>query len=180
MQDLVGNESLEDMIIEMWTDKNYLLTKSWAIESFKRNAPLLYDVSVAFDRRCSGSLGSRVSRKQLQALVHLASGNELLRVNSSSSVPSTCALCIPAFIGKGKTKSFKLLKKVAKMMRDGVAKLDEQIFDANESLYEPEGEPNENLLTQLMQYQNQEALSKQNKKKFKPREFIHTPGTKEG
>ena len=106
----------------------------------------MYDVSVAFDRRCSGSLGSRVSRKQLQALVHLASGNELLRVNSSSTVPSTCALCITGFIGKGKTKYFKLLKKVARMMRDGVAKLDEQNIDANKSLYEPEREHNENML----------------------------------
>ena len=112
---------------EMWNNENYITTKHRVLLSATNNAPLLTAVAVSFEKRCSGSLGTRSSRKQLQCLVHLASGNEVMRVNSGSSIPSTSALCICAFIGKGKTKVSNLMRKLAQLFRNGVSFLDEKV-----------------------------------------------------
>ena len=64
-------------------------------------------------------------------------------------------------------------------MRDGVSKLDEQLFVANDPISDDDVEQDDNILTQLLQY-HPNAASKPKKKKFVRREFIHTPGTKEG
>ena len=74
----------------------------------------------------------------------------------------------------------KLLRKCVKKLRDGISKLDEQVFKANKSLQEDEPEQDENIRTQLLQYQNHPGIPKNKKKKFKKREFLHSPGTKEG
>ena len=112
MESISPKKFVEDLIHEMWNNENYLESKSRAVKSANLNAPLLSSLAVALDKRCSGSLGTRSSRKQLQALVHLASGNEVMPVNSASRIPSTCTLCVCAFIGKGKPVYFKRLKRL--------------------------------------------------------------------
>ena len=127
-------------------------------------------VAVSFDKRCSGSLGARASRKQFQALIHLASGNEEMRVNSGSSIPSTCALCIPAFIGKGKTVYFRLVKRCSRILRDGVFDLDKEIF------YKATGSKNQMISdkdgsSELLEFPGPQAEPKK-QQRFCPREFL--------
>ena len=90
---------------------------------------MLAKVATAVDIRCSGSLGSRSVRKQIQALLHFAIGNQKMRVNANTFVPSTAALVISAMVGCGKSIYHKLLVDTMGMLREGTAVLDKQLHD---------------------------------------------------
>ena len=97
---------------------------------------------------------------KFQALIHLASGNEEMQVNSGSNIPSTCSLCLPAFIGKGKTVYYNLVKRCARKLRDGVFELDKSVF------HEALGSQNQIIsdkddMTGMLQFPGPQAEAKQ-------------------
>ena len=109
----------------------------------------------------------RSTRKQLQGIMHHVMGNFQMRVNSSSPLPATYFLPICAFVGQGKSIYFRFLKELMNLLYEGVMELDQQVFNAQNPL-EEHGEEEE------------KKGKKREKPKFKPRQLLHGPGTREG
>ena len=75
-----GGKHDEDALMkELWSNEDYVLTKKKADDESIKNAPLLSKIATSVDIRCSGSLGLRSVRKQIQALFHYAIGNQKIR-----------------------------------------------------------------------------------------------------
>ena len=92
------------------------------METAEVSAPVLTKISVAVNACLGGSLGTRSTRKQLQALFHHAAGNLEMIVNKNSKIPATCLLALCAFIGKGKSNYYNFLKDVVIKLADGISK----------------------------------------------------------
>ena len=98
-----------------------------ALESAEVGAPILTKIAVAVNAYLGGSLGTRSTRKQLQALFHHASGNLEMRVNKNSKIPSTYLLPICAFIGQGKNNYYNFMKDLVSLLVDGTGILEREI-----------------------------------------------------
>ena len=156
-----------------------MYTKSTAENAVLKYAPMLTKVVTGDVIRCSGSLGSRSVRKQIQALCHFAIGNQKLRVNANTLVPSTSALVISAVVGSGKSLYHSLFEEVIGMMRKATEVLDKQIHakivvDENEE----ETIPEQSDLVQMLSGRSDEKKKKANI--FKARQMLRNLGTKEG
>ena len=126
--------SEEDRIFNgLWNDKDYVNVKLNATKAAAAHAPFLTRLATAVDIRCGGSLGTRSVRKQMQALLHFAIGNQKLRINANTLVPSTSALVITGTVGAGKSIYHKLFEQVVGLMTEATNELDKQIHEANPS-----------------------------------------------
>ena len=159
---------MKGLFKQMYCDDEYKSTLNSALESAAISLPILTEVAVAVDTHLGGSLGTRSTRKQLQALFHYTAGNLVMIVNSSSKIPSTCVFPICAFIGEGKSKSQGFIKHLIKLLADGTAILDREI-QAKKVRNQPDDVSN---IVPLESHA-------EDKKGFKPRKHIHGPGTKE-
>ena len=164
--DTVSDRAIVKEIFQsLHKDEDYKLTFKGALESARSNVPMLTDVAVAVNTHLGGSLGTRSTRKQLQAIMHVAAGNMLMRVNSSSYVPCTYFLPVCANVGSGKSVYYRFMREIMKFLYEGTEVLDRQIFEANIILDPEEEGGNE---------------SKKKEKPFVPRQLIRGPGSKEG
>ena len=123
----IGSESIKRVIKEMYCEDDYKATLNSALESAAVSAPILSRIAIAVNSALGGSLGTRSTRKQLQALFHHCSGNLLMMVNRNSKIPSAYVLPICAFIGEGKNNYYNFMRDLANMLADGTACLDRQI-----------------------------------------------------
>ena len=94
--------SEKEILKALWSDGDYIHTKKEADDAAKKYAPMLTNVATAVNIRCSGSLGSRSVMKQIQVLLHYCIGNQKLRINKNTLVPSTGVLVVSAAVGAGK------------------------------------------------------------------------------
>ena len=117
----------------LWSDGDYVTTKKQADESAKQHSPMLTKLATAVDTRCCGGLGTRSVRKQIQALFHFAIGNQKMRVNANTLVPSTAALVVSALVGSGKSLYHSIFTDVIGMVREATEVLDRQIHDTKNS-----------------------------------------------
>jgi len=161
----------------LWSNRDYAHTKKLADEYAARHAPMLTRVATAVDIRCCGSLGTRSVRKQIQSLFHFAIGNMKMRVNANSMVPSTSALMVSALVGSGKSLYHKLFEDIITLMREATEVLDKQIYESKKSEEENSDRVESNDFFQMLSGLN-EVKSKNNKFKF--RQMLRNPGTKEG
>ena len=136
-------------------------------------------LATAVDIRCGGSLGTRSVRKQIQALLHFAIGNQKLRINANTLVPSTSALVITGTVGAGKSIYHKLFEQVVGLMTEATNELDKQIHDARLEHKDNVEEINESTnLSQLISgVMDGKGKTSQ---RFKSRKLLRNPGTKEG
>ena len=125
-------------------------------------APFLSKVAAAVDIRACGSLGTRVVRKQVQALIHFAMGNTKMRINANSLVPSTAALVVSASVGAGKNLYHTLFEDVITMLATATASLDRQIFDSVQMAEESVMQTQESVDMMIS------GLGEKSKKKYEP------------
>ena len=111
----------------LWRDKDYLILRKEADDAATKAVPMLTKLETTLDIRGCGSLGTRSVRKQIQALSHFAIGNQKMRVNANTLVPSTSALIISAVVGSGKSLYHSLFEEIIGMMRKSTEVLDKQI-----------------------------------------------------
>ena len=166
MDSLPNRSAIKQLFADMWRDKNYKATFKNALDSSVEFSPLLSKVAVAVNTHLGGSMGMRSTRKQLQGLLHYVCGNLELRINSSSSVPSTYFLPLCSYIGSGKSIYYKFLKKIMDKVQEHTAVLDRQIFDVKYSNAEQKEQGQED--------------GKKSKIMFQSRQLVHGPGSKEG
>ena len=157
---------LKEIFNDLHKDDQYKTTFKTALDSAAKRIPLLTKVAIAVNTHIGGSLGTRSTRKQLQALMHHVAGNMVLRVNSSSAVPSTYFLPICAAVGSGKSKYYGFMKAIVTMLSKGTEILDRQIFDVKNPA----------------DVDRDEGSNKSQKKEkvFVARQLIRGPGSKEG
>ena len=79
------NSDTDRIFNGLWNDKDYVNAKLNATKATTNHAPFLTPLATAVDIRCGGSLGTRSVRKQIQALLHFAIGNQKLRINANTS-----------------------------------------------------------------------------------------------
>ena len=162
----------------LWNDKDYVHTKKMAEESANEHAPLLTNVATAVDIRCCGSLGTRSVCKQIQALFHFAIGNQKLRINANTLVPSTVALVVSALVGSGKSLYHTLFDEVIGLLREATKVLDKQIHDSKDVDEEKDGiHVDSNDLSRMLSGVMDEKSRKQS---FRCRQMLRNPGTTEG
>ena len=163
----------------LWADGDYRILKKEADDAASKAVPMLTKLATAVDIRGCGSLGTRSVRKQIQALCHFAIGNQKLRVNANTLVPSTSALVISAVVGSGKSLYHSLFEEVIGMMRKATEVLDKQIHDkivVDEN--EEESIVEQSNLVQMLSGRSDEKKKKANI--FKARQMLRNLGTKEG
>ena len=160
-------DRLKQIIIEMWQEDGYKTTLTSALDSAKQSSRMFTNVAIVVNTHLGGSLGTRSTRKQIQAIVHHTAGNLQLQVNSSSTLPATCFLPVNAFIGKGKNPYYNFFKEILNLLQEGTEALDKQIFDAKYHI------PDE-------QENGSGPAVKGKEIKFVPRQLLHGPGSKEG
>ena len=163
----------------LWADGDYRILKKEADDAASKAVPMLTKLATAVDIRGCGSLGTRSVRKQIQALCHFAIGNQKMRVNANTLVPSTCALVISGKVGSGKSLYHTWFEEVIGMMRKATEVLDKQIHEktvAEEMKQESCGEQSD--LVQLLSGRSDGKPKKANI--FKCRQMLRSPGTKEG
>ena len=172
-----GQYNEEELFGKLWKEKDYVHTKKSAENSARKHAPMFSKVATAVNIRCGGALGSRSVRKQIQALLHFAIGNQKMRINSNTFVPSTVALVISANVGSGKSIYHELFEDVVILLRDGTAVLEKQVYDSHQDLEELN--PNFSQAEDISLMLSMSQRSKK-KKRFKKRHMRRNPGTKEG
>ena len=157
---------IRGILDDLHKDEGYRDTLKSAMESAAEHVPLFTNVAISVNTHLGGSLGTRSTRKQLQAFMHHAAGNMNMRINSSSSVPSTYFLPVCAKVGRGKSIYHTFMKNLMKMLTRGTTELDRQLFMEKEN----NSEPDEQAV----------ASGKTTKKFFVPRQLLTSPGSKEG
>ena len=162
----------------LWSNEDYVKTKQIADESAATNAPMLSKLATAIDIRGCGSLGTRSVRKQIQALLHFAIGNQKMRVNANSLVPSTSALVLAVLVGSGKSLYHTVFSEVMQLVRETTKVLDKQIHDSTKHKEEKSSNVSESIDLARMFSGFSDKSKKQNS--FKPRQMVRNPGTKEG
>ena len=158
-----SREEMKKIFRGMWQQKNYSTTLQRALDTAREKAPMSTKIAVAIDTHLGGSLGCRSVRKQLQGLIHHACGNLRMRVNSTSSMPSTYFLPVCAFIGESKSPYYTFLHDIMSLLSEGIKEIEKQLFDAN-----------------IDEQENMENRKDNDKNNFHPRQLLHGPGTKEG
>ena len=162
----------------LWSNEDYVATKQIADNSAASNVPMLTKLATAVDTRGCGSLGTRSVRKQIQALLHFAIGNQKLRVNAISLVPSTSAVVVAARVGQGKSLYHTLFSEVMRLMRETTEVLDKQIHDTTIDNEEKSSNMSDSIDLGKMFPDFSGKSKKQNS--FKSRQMLRNPGTKEG
>ena len=71
----IMTDHIKQVINDMQTVDEYKITKNSALESAAVSAPILTKIAVAVNACLGGSLGTRSTRKQLQAVFHHTCGN---------------------------------------------------------------------------------------------------------
>ena len=124
-------------------------------------------MAVVINTHLRASLGTRSTRKQVQAIIHHTAGNLQLQVNSGSTLPATYFLPVNAFIGKGKNPYYNFFKEILNLLQEGTEALDKQIFDTKYNIPDEQ----ENVSGPVV---------KSKEIKCVPRQLLHGPGSKEG
>ena len=97
---VVRSTSSEDEILkDMFTNPDYNHSKKVADDLAVKFASMLNSVATDMGITFSRVLGTRSVRKQIQALAHYCIGNQKLRVNANTHVPSTAVLRISPTVG---------------------------------------------------------------------------------
>ena len=165
----IGREYINALLKEMWCQDDHKSTLNSALESAEISTPILSKIAVAVNTCLGGSLGTRSTRKQLQALLHHAYGNLEMRVSKNVKIPCTYLLPICAFVGQGKSNYYNFMKDLVNLLADGTATLDREIYTAKKAAVEPD-----NINHILSLKSNPDA-----EKGFVQRQQLHNPGTKE-
>ena len=165
MDNALDRNGIKELFNNMWRDSDYKRTLKSAVDSSVNFSPMLSKVANAVNIHLGGSLGMRSTRKQLQGIMHHVCGNLELRINSTSTVPSTFFLPICAYIGSGKSIYYGFLKRLMGMLQEQTEIIDMQIFDSKKA-DEPSIEGQEG---------DKKAVIA-----FKPRQLLYGPGSKEG
>ena len=88
----------EETLNDLWSAEDYIHSKKEADVAARKFAQMSTKLATALDIRCSGTLGTLSVRKQLLVLIHYCIGNQKLRVNGNTLVPSTAFLVVSAVV----------------------------------------------------------------------------------